>query len=166
MGAGHARHTGEGSTFSKNRSVHEALVRERDVYSELTDIYEIIAEIGHGGFSNVYKIQKKHDKIGGSSREANVRTPRGVRIRMNSLGSVGLFSRRSNVGKHGNGSVDGQDQSFFSPPDDADEMYFALKVINLAMVKDDKLDQLKNEVEILKALDHHNIVKAYEVREL
>ena len=41
-------------------------------------------------------------------------------------------------------------------------MYFALKVINLAMVKEDQIDQLKNEVEILKTLDHKNIIKAYE----
>ena len=41
-------------------------------------------------------------------------------------------------------------------------MYFALKVINLAMVKEDRIGQLKNEVEILKTLDHKNIIKAYE----
>ena len=41
-------------------------------------------------------------------------------------------------------------------------MFFALKVINLALVEKDKIDQLKNEVEILKTLDHKNIIKAYE----
>mmetsp|Transcript_12390 Transcript_12390/g.27305 ORF Transcript_12390/g.27305 Transcript_12390/m.27305 type:complete len:820 (-) Transcript_12390:147-2606(-) len=41
-------------------------------------------------------------------------------------------------------------------------MYFALKVINLALVKEDQIDQLQNEVEILKTLDHKNIIKAYE----
>ncbi|ACI65117.1 predicted protein, partial [Phaeodactylum tricornutum CCAP 1055/1] len=41
-------------------------------------------------------------------------------------------------------------------------MHFALKVINLAMVKEDKIDQLKNEIEILKTLDHKNIIKAFE----
>ena len=30
------------------------------------------------------------------------------------------------------------------------------------MVNEDKIDQLKNEVEILKTLDHKNIIKAYE----
>ena len=30
------------------------------------------------------------------------------------------------------------------------------------MVKEDKIAQLKNEVEILKTLDHQNIIKAYE----
>jgi Protein kinase domain len=41
-------------------------------------------------------------------------------------------------------------------------MYFALKVINLVMVKEDKIAQLKNEVEILKTLDHPNIIQVYE----
>lgn len=41
-------------------------------------------------------------------------------------------------------------------------MYFALKEIDLAQVPRDKVEQLKNEVEILKALDHKNIIKAYE----
>jgi Protein kinase domain len=41
-------------------------------------------------------------------------------------------------------------------------MYFALKVINLVMVQEDKIAQLKNEVEILKTLDHPNIIKVYE----
>jgi serine/threonine protein kinase len=49
-----------------------------------------------------------------------------------------------------------QHHTFLAP------MYFALKEIDLTMVAEDKLDQLKNEVEILKTLDHMNIIKAYE----
>jgi len=43
-------------------------------------------------------------------------------------------------------------------------LYFALKVINLKLVTGgpEKVDQLKNEVEILKTLDHRSIIKAYE----
>lgn len=41
-------------------------------------------------------------------------------------------------------------------------MYFALKEINLALIAPDKVEQLKQEVSFLKALDHKNILKAYE----
>lgn len=41
-------------------------------------------------------------------------------------------------------------------------MTFALKEVNLAMVQKEKIDELRNEVEILKALDHKNIVRAFE----
>jgi serine/threonine protein kinase len=36
---------------------------------------------------------------------------------------------------------------------------FALKVIDLSLVPGDKVEQLKNEVEILKRLDHKNIIR-------
>ncbi|KAL7559060.1 hypothetical protein ACA910_018415 [Epithemia clementina (nom. ined.)] len=41
-------------------------------------------------------------------------------------------------------------------------LYFALKVINLDVVNDAQIEQLKSEIEILKVLDHKNIINAYE----
>eukprot|EP00565_Helicotheca_tamesis_P003993 CAMPEP_0185729834 /NCGR_PEP_ID=MMETSP1171-20130828/7480_1 /TAXON_ID=374046 /ORGANISM="Helicotheca tamensis, Strain CCMP826" /LENGTH=520 /DNA_ID=CAMNT_0028398761 /DNA_START=128 /DNA_END=1690 /DNA_ORIENTATION=+ len=47
---------------------------------------------------------------------------------------------------------------------DVDERY-AMKSIRLGYVTDDFLDELRNEIIILRSLDHPNIVKAYEVYE-
>lgn len=42
---------------------------------------------------------------------------------------------------------------------------YAVKSIQLSLVQQIYLDELKNEIEVLRSLDHPNIVKAYEVYE-
>eukprot|EP00804_Cyclotella_cryptica_P025322 CCRYP_012420-RH/>CCRYP_012420-RH protein AED:0.47 eAED:0.47 QI:0/-1/0/1/-1/1/1/0/185 len=42
---------------------------------------------------------------------------------------------------------------------------YALKCIQLRLVQKSYLDELRNEIEVLRSLDHPNIVKAYEVYE-
>ena len=54
------------------RSIHEKLVRERSKKRDLHEFYEIVDEIGQGGSCKIYRIRKRHDMIGGSSREKNV----------------------------------------------------------------------------------------------
>jgi serine/threonine protein kinase len=46
--------------------------------------------------------------------------------------------------------------------DHGEDMVFALKAIDLRVVNDDYLRELRNEIEVLKTLDHPNIVRAYE----
>lgn len=291
------------SEKSQQRSIHEKLVREHDKKSNLHDFYEIIDEIGQGGLCKIYKIKKKHDMIGGSSREGNIRHKKGLfastrhhisrrssrfsnipsifsepSIRtmpgapqppkqQEPLGTPSTISPKRNpkdrvkgvamahvvsepslsppwvpngrkvkksasahatstsspkelqttgddsihnvMDDDSNQSARSNDSSSVPIPmgvplgryagsrghlesmDSSDDgrvisfspgcygspvpghhrtisstagsnLYFALKEINLAMVKEDKIDQLKNEVEILKALDHKNIIKAYE----
>jgi serine/threonine protein kinase len=201
----------QGIPRSRPHSVHEALLRERDPFENVTDFFEIMDCIGSGALSKVYKIQKKYDKIGGSSREMNVRRPvtpphnkqPPPRKRFFRMPSVGSHSSTGSSAKHlsGEGSADASSTSLAvwssmeslaldapatpqharsmagadtlvlndtllpSPnqcPVPKLEMYFALKKIDLAVVPADKIDQLKNEVEILKTLDHKNIIKAYE----
>lgn len=42
---------------------------------------------------------------------------------------------------------------------------YAIKSIQLSLLQDSYLDELRNEIEVLRSLDHPNIVKAYEVYE-
>ena len=42
---------------------------------------------------------------------------------------------------------------------------FAVKTIDLCKIKNDQLDLLRNEVNIMKMLDHPNVVKLYETFE-
>ena len=46
--------------------------------------------------------------------------------------------------------------------DGSGDLVFALKAIDLRVVNDDYLRELRNEIEVLKTLDHPNIVRAYE----
>jgi len=45
------------------------------------------------------------------------------------------------------------------------DVYYALKTIQLSRITPEYIDELRNEICILKSLDHPNIVKAYEVFE-
>jgi len=113
------------------RSLHEGLLRERDQEQLIEDVYEIVEEIGQGGLCKIYKIRKHGDKIGGSSRPELVR------------GKSWMFHSSKLLRRASLQSVRSIERSEFSNP----PLYFALKAINLGMVKEDKIDQLKNEVE-------------------
>jgi hypothetical protein len=111
------------------QSFHEALMRVRDHKHDFNDIYEMREEIGQGGICKIYKIKKKDEKLGGSSREENVRKTKTKTIiqRMSPIRPKTIkrgYSGDAPQGAH---------------------MYFALKVINLALVKEDSIDQLQNE---------------------
>ena len=120
------------SLTKESRSVHEALVRERDRKQDIEDIYHMVGEIGQGGLCKIYKIRKKDNKIGGSSR------PENTKRKSFFSKSISMSPRVSHkeLAKAGD-RTDSQGYPLF----------FALKVINLTMVKEDKIDQLKNEVE-------------------
>ena len=115
------------SPSDRPRSLHESLMRERDKKHDFHDIYEVLDSIGEGGLCRIYKIQKKDEYIGGSSRPELVRRRHFLHRRIKSGGSDRPFRERT--------------ESFGT------QLYYALKVINLKMVKEDKIDQLKNEVE-------------------
>jgi serine/threonine protein kinase len=135
-----------GSESNPVKSFHEALVRERSHLHEFSDIYETMDLIGQGGICKIYKIKKKDAMVGGSSREENV-----ARKTKSLIHRYSPRIRPKTVKRGYSGDT----------PEGA-HVYFALKVINLALVKEDSIDQLKNEVEILKSLDHTNIINAYE----
>lgn len=40
--------------------------------------------------------------------------------------------------------------------------YYALKMIDTRLVNDEFLQEMKNEIEIFKSMDHPNVLKAYE----
>jgi serine/threonine protein kinase len=112
----------------------------------------------------IYKIRRRDGTIGGSARR---------------LGKGSNFSR---LKPEGFGRRKEEIPERKVPEKEA---LFALKVINLSLVQvsnyftnhllktifssssvwpsqEDKIEQLQNEVEILKTLDHKNIIKAYE----
>jgi serine/threonine protein kinase len=158
------------SSLSRTTSIQHNLVREREGRKKQTfaDIYEVQHEIGQGGLCKIYKIVKKKEKVGGSSRPENVYKSRGIQQIFSNFPPPSPRSRPKPIFSPVTGD-------YIPPPLNTtttavmesstsmqQPMYFALKVFNLVLLKEDKIESLRNEVEILKTLDHKNIIKAYE----
>jgi serine/threonine protein kinase len=103
--------------------------------------YEVIRTIGEGSMGAISKARIKDHKKGGSAYNPE---PQNV---------TQMFT-------HGSESVqlkpEGRRQA---------SVYYALKTIQLARVTPEFIDELRNEIALLKSMDHPNIVKAYEVYE-
>jgi hypothetical protein len=120
------------------RSFHEALMRVRDHKHDFNDIYEMMDEIGQGGICKIYKIKKKDEMMGGSSREENVRKSKSLLTRMS-------ITRRDSSPRAPSSRPKNIQRGYSGEAPEGAHMYFALKVINLALVKEDSIDQLQNE---------------------
>jgi hypothetical protein len=132
---GSSERSRERGGLTRTKSVHENLVRERGKKVMIEDVYEVVGKIGHGALCEIYKLQKNKEKIGGSSR------PELQRKKFFDFGR--LLSDNDTVKLR-------KERSFQLNP-----LYFALKVINLKRVKEDKIDQLKNEIEFVQASSHN-----------
>ena len=115
--------------------VHE---RTGDVSSK----YEVIQAIGEGSMGAISKARIRDSKKGGSAYHPHPHNVTQV-----------LFPP---VSESGHLRPEGRRQS---------EVNYALKTIQLARVTPDFVDELRNEISLLKSMDHPNIVKAYEVYE-
>ena len=114
--------------------------------NNFNDIYEIVGEpLGTGAISTIHKIRKKESAMGGSSQTEFVK-----RIR-----------RRRRIKKYS--SLKRVHEKKEAP----ETCYYALKEIDINKVNGDRAMLLiRNEVEILKSLDHFSILRAYETFEL
>mgnify|MGYP000611777588 CR=1 FL=1 len=99
-------------------SLHENLVRERTGRHRFDKIYEVVDEIGHGGLCTIFKIRKRDEWIGGSARKIHQRKATFGRLQLEG------FTRGPGASK--------DDQKINT---NNKEIFFALKVINLAMVQ-------------------------------
>ena len=120
----------------QEHSFHENLVRQRTGHGRrrFDQLYEVLEEIGCGTLCNIYKIRKRQQP-------------------------VGVPVRRLTPGNSWKQLHQGFMQTGKSIPQNTREGMFALKVIHLSLVPGDRIEQLKNEVEILKMLDHKNIIR-------
>ena len=102
--------------------LQDNLVREQE--RDFREVYDVVALIGEGSISNIYKIRKKESALGGSSR----------------LSDSSISTHMSETTKPG-------------------YTIFALKEIDTAFLKQGCGEELKNEIELLKYLDHPCIIK-------
>ena len=143
-------------------SIHRSFLRERNSKANVEEYYEIISQIGRGGLCKVFRIKKKASKIGGTSRTDNVVTKLWTPQRRRKLVVERTVSSLSGGALEGGSFAGGHASTTTEQQQQHCELHFALKEINLALVAPEKVEQLKYEVEILKAFDHKNIIKAYE----
>lgn len=100
---------------------------------DYNDVYDVVSLIGEGSISNIYKIRKKESE---SSRKHG-RSNRTNRMLPGT--KIKLKRKKTHRGE-----------------------VYALKEIDLAFVKEGCVEELRNEIDLLKHLDHPNIIKAYE----
>lgn len=126
---------------SSGRGIQQNILRvqhDADVY----DRYEVTEVVGSGSMGHVAKVRIKADKLGGSAFATE-----------SSGGIMSWFSC----------CIKGQAASVprFEAP--SGEHTFALKSIHMDRISTVFLEELKNEIKILRSMDHPNIVKAHEV---
>ena len=142
---------GEKTTSSSNR-LTDHMIRER--HADVFNYYQDVRRLGEGSIGSVRLVKRKKGTEGGSAY--------GNREEPGACGCLidGIFGcswlTRSKATNHRRYNK--------SANSNHSEMY-ALKSIQLRLVQKDYLDELRNEISVLRSLDHPNIVKAYEVYE-
>jgi len=117
----------------QTHNLQHHLVREQK--RDFHDVYSVVGLIGEGSISNIYKIMKIQSHRRGSARL------RGSIRRRSAVFRTSLKPERRKT-------VTGE--------------VYALKEIDISYVKEGYVDELRNEIELLKDIDHQNIIKLYE----
>lgn len=135
-------------------------------------IYDVVQVLGMGSMGNVTKVKKKMEAIGGSARK-DVSMPDNFCFQLPLIGGMFQSCMRGNQetskdpleisgrSTGSNGSVRAITVST-APVD----LTYAMKSIHLNRLTDQSfVEELKNEVEVLKSLDHPHVVRAIETYE-
>jgi serine/threonine protein kinase len=169
--------------YSKLRS---GLTRERTNRDPFY-FYQVTRNLGSGSMGDVKLVKKRADKIGGSARrdvqQAFMREKQEKEcFRLPVIGNLFQFCldgdeepASASSSRHSFTSLGGKDdvtvtssRSFEDSllADDSPEIIYAMKSILLSQVTQKEfIDELRNEIAILKELDHPNIVRAIETFE-
>jgi hypothetical protein len=146
-------HTGDEETKKRNAfqssssktatSTNSTTTRKNLVFNtsnrNVHDYYQMVRMLGEGSMGSVACVQKKALAVGGSAYTVR---------------KSGWFGKTVLRKKVPDEVIDG-----------SNHRYYALKSIIISRVSNEFLDELRNEIDILRTLDHPNIVKAYEVYE-
>jgi len=128
------------------------------------EYYEIVELLGKGSMGSVAMVRKVKDAIGGSARPHGRKSSSHRHAHFFAFGTKPRESEQSTV--HSEDPEDRPLSQHNVPSDRFYEVTYALKTIHLDRVSDPAMIQeLRNEIEILKALDHPNIVRAIETFE-
>jgi serine/threonine protein kinase len=145
------------TTLSSRLTDH--MIRER--HADVFNYYKDVRRLGEGSIGSVRLVRRKKGTEGGSAYDS-------IRNGNSSCGCLidGIFgcswlTGTNNGSRHRRNHIS---ESSKSANSNHSELY-ALKSIQLRLVQKEYLDELRNEISVLRSLDHPNIVKAYEVYE-
>lgn len=114
-------------------------IQDRDIgRKNVWNFYNQDAVIGLGSISNIYRVTRKLKKESSSH-----------------IITSDIFCGCFSSSKHMKKSVKEDESSHMN-------QYFALKMIDTRLVNDEYLQEMRNEIDIFKSLNHPNILKAYE----
>jgi serine/threonine protein kinase len=133
------------------------------------DYYDIEHHIGEGSIGTVRLVKRKFGKEGGTAyAEGQKRITNSVRGGL--FGCCSSSSKKNDVveksGNNNNMSTAIKsipNRPYF--PRSKHTEYYALKSIHLSLVDKVYIEELRNEIDVIRRLDHINIIKAYEVYE-
>jgi Protein kinase domain len=138
------------------------------------EYYEIVDVLGEGSMGSVAKVRKRFSSTGAKSRQTAVEpTTETTTNRCFNLPLVGGLFRYCLKGSREDAITEPKEvrRSVSASFDELDlhassQIMYAMKSIHLSRCTDQTLvDELKNEVEMLKTLDHPHIVRAMETFE-
>lgn len=157
------------------------MMRER-VDQDIFEMYEIVKKLGEGSMGSVCSVKKKtksfkvtsKDRKGSTDYDAENSSLRTLQLRDNkinqSMEKIVLQEERRTSSTDGKDPEIKSDVSFdlkgaMQTPrrrSSGGQTLYALKAIQLSRMSDEFVEELKNEIDILKSLDHPNIVKPIE----
>jgi len=158
-----------------SRQLRGNLTRTQKNRDPLT-YYEITQVLGVGSMGSVAKVRKRATAIGGSARKTvqdRVKLEQKIDacFRVPLVGGLFAFCLRNKAdewleevsAKAEIAGTSGDGTSTIATQASSTEMIYAMKSIHLSRITDDAfIEELRNEISILKTLDHPHIVKAIE----
>ena len=105
----------------------------RELVGNVEKKYEIVKTIGEGSMGAISKARVREGKIGGSAYK-------------DEQGDKGIMSKVFKVGEEKNMIPLGDRRE--------NEVFYALKTIQLARISESFIEELRNEIDILKSMDH------------
>lgn len=118
------------------------------IHQSFDSLYEVVEVIGHGSTAKISRIKRRETP--------SIRRPSSL-LRRSRSSRISLPERADTVA----GSTAFEQSNSKSPV-----KYYALKEIDVNMIKAEILDEFENEIRLLKGLDHPHIVRALETYRL
>jgi len=160
----HGRESKIGSS-GRSGTIHSVIMKEHkhDVYKKYTET-EVL---GNGSMGHVAKVVVKEGAAGGSAYAGSVGGAMAATktARNAAKANAAFLTKKSSSGSVGLTSCSeiNQNDDTYSSRSVTQNTCYALKSIQLDRVSAAFIDELKNEIDILKTMDHPNIVKLHEV---
>mmetsp|Transcript_7297 Transcript_7297/g.10327 ORF Transcript_7297/g.10327 Transcript_7297/m.10327 type:complete len:565 (-) Transcript_7297:188-1882(-) len=133
---------GSSGRGSRAKSLNNNVIRER-TNEDVLKKYEVTQVLGEGSIGAVSRVRVRPEAVGGSAYNSD---------HSSDAGCFGCCLPKGN--SNGNKREPVTDRST--------KVEYAMKSIQLRRISAEFVEELRNEVEILRHLDHPNIVKAYE----